>query len=219
MRKRRATARTPPVRGAAAQTARVPECRSRWQWSLTSFVHARFAALSAAMKILGWVVLAALVGCSSPEPVAPERAAAVERQFLQPFVDGGEIGCGELVVEVTANFVNNVAQPAIDTNLHSARKVPGDGYTDTVWTNKTGTLQGAFVVAIGEVDQFTDEAYVRGRQMKFTVLRQVTLRVFEGRREMTLAVDAKGPPLVQTRGEEVRDLRQFRVLNGVVLAQ
>lgn len=168
------------------------------------------------MRSSWWWLLAALAACASPQPVAPERAAAVQQQFLQPFLEGGEVGCGELWIEMTANFVVNVSQPAVDVQLHSARKEQHDGYRDTIWTNKVGDLTGAFVVTVGETDEFTSDGLQRGRHMRFLVLHQVRIRVLEGRQPMTLSVEARPAPLVQSRGGEVRDLRQFHVENGVL---
>ena len=170
------------------------------------------------MRIVPSFVLVALAACAAPEPVPPGRAEAVERQFLQPFLDGGEIGCGELVIEITGNFFENVSQPAVDSRRHGVRKEQHDGYSETIWLNKVGDLPG-FVVAIGATDEFTEKGYERGPHTKFTVLHQVTLRVFEGKHPMTLSVEAKGPPLVRSVGNAVQDLREYRVENGAIVQQ
>ena len=164
---------------------------------------------------VGFVLLLAACG-STPVPQAVVDQE--ERRLLQPFLDGGEVGCGELHVDMTANFHQEVGQPTVDARLHSAVKQPGPGYVETVWTNRVGDLAGAFVVAIGEPDSWTDKGLVRGRHTKFTVLHQVRFRVYEGTRAMTLDVEAKGRPLVarEAAAGRERDLAEYRVHDGVL---
>lgn len=159
-----------------------------------------------------------LVACAAPAPVPPERLAAEEQRLLAPFVRGGEVGCGELVVEMTGNFYDEVGQPSVDPVLHSATKEVGPGYVDTIWTNKTGSLAGKFVIAIGEPDRVTDEGWARGRVTRFTVLHQVRFRVFEGQRALTLNVRATGQPLVvlDASSNQARDCTRYAVVDGVL---
>lgn len=162
---------------------------------------------------LGW-----LPGCASGTPATPQQVALEEHRLLQPFTAGGEIGCQELLVEVSPNLAVHVSQPAIDVNLHHADKQQGDGYTETVWTNRIGDLTGAFVVEIGESTDYsaTARSYVPGRGMKFTVTNQVRLRV-HARGPMRLDATAKGDLVyMPTPAAAAQDMHEFRIEDGVL---
>ncbi|HLQ37371.1 MAG TPA: hypothetical protein VK348_06205 [Planctomycetota bacterium] len=164
------------------------------------------------------LVLSMLAACSSA-PVPKERVEQEERRLLAPFLGGAEVGCQELLVELTGNFVPDVSRPAEDKKLHRASKEQGVGYTDSIWTNTLGGPDSAFVVTVGEPDQFTEHGIVHGRMTRFTVLNQVRLRVFEGKHAMALSVRASGTPLIWKAAAEVRDLTEFRVEDGVLHKQ
>lgn len=166
------------------------------------------------------LALAAAGWCAcSAAPATTEQAALEQRRLLQPYVDGGEIGCGELLVELTRNFYPNVAQPTVDVNIHGAHKEQGNGYVDTVWINKIGDLRGAFTVTIGETNQFTEQGIVRGRETKFTVLHELRVRVFGDGHALALDATAKGKPLVLKSKGQVRDLAEFQVRDGALRMQ
>ena len=157
------------------------------------------------------------VACGSP-PVAPERLASEERRLLQPFIAGAEVGCGELQIEATGNFAHyNIASPSVDVRLHHARKEQGNGYLDTIFTNLAGTPEGAFVVTIGENDEGQSLAPVR--YTRFTVLREVRIRVLQGTHPLTLRAAATGQPLMIKEAGVVRDLDRFEAADGVLHAR
>lgn len=156
-----------------------------------------------------------LSGCASSKPATPEQIDLATRRLLAPYVQGGEVGCQELLVEASPNMVVNVSQPTVDVNLHHAYKEQGDGFVDTVWTNKVGDLAGVFVVTIGEKNDFTDKAYVMGRGVKFTVTNQVRLRVYQSG-PMRLDATAKGDVLVYKDADHEMDLHEFRIQDGVL---
>jgi hypothetical protein len=158
-------------------------------------------------------------GCAGSAPVTPEQVAQAERRLLLPLLHDAEVGCGELLVEVTANFYPNVSQPGIDERLHGVRREETPEYIETIWLNRLGDLGGAFTVVVGETDTFSEQGVVRGRGTKFTVLHEVRVRVYQGTRPMTLAIEAKGRPLVYKEGEQVRDLAEFRLADGVLQAR
>jgi len=157
------------------------------------------------------------VACGST-PVAPERLASEEHRLLLPFAAGAEVGCAELQIEATGNFAHrNIASPSVDTRLHRARKEQGSGYLDTIFTNLTGTPEGAFVVTIGENDEAQSLAPVR--YTRFTVLREVRIRVLEGTHALTLRATASGQPLMIKEAGVVRDLFEFEAADGVLRAR
>ncbi|MBK8098898.1 MAG: hypothetical protein IPK26_17430 [Planctomycetes bacterium] len=155
------------------------------------------------------------VSCGASAPVTPEQRAQEERRLLAPFTTGAEVGCGELFLETTGNFAQlNIGSPSHDSRLHGRpRKEIADGYTDTVWTNPSGTVEGALKVTIGEAGEVG--AFVPGRYTTFTVLRQVRLRVLSGVHPLTLNVRAEGVPLVVLEAGAARDLAEFTVADGV----
>jgi hypothetical protein len=165
-----------------------------------------------------WPWLLAAGACNGV-PATPEQVTQLERHMLQPFLTDAEVGCGELLIEITGNFHPNVSQPSEDPNLHGRRREQHADYTDTVWTNKVGDLGGAFVVTVGDTDRFTEQGIVRGRHTKFTVLHEVRLRVWQTKRPITLVVEARGRPLVRKEAGLVRDLGEFRVEDGSLRAQ
>jgi hypothetical protein len=170
-------------------------------------------------QVLGGCALAAALAACKSAPVTPQQRELEERRLLQPYAAGGEVRCGALLIEVTPNFYPHVAQPAIDSRIHGARKEKGSGYTDTVWFNKIGDQRGAFTITIGAPDTFTEKGIVHAGAMKFTVLHEVRLRVFEHEHAMTLDATASGKPLAIDEGKGARDLAEFEVRDGVLRAR
>ncbi len=168
--------------------------------------------------LVAW--MAVLGACSAPQPVSREQWEQAAARLLTPYLTEADVGCGELLIEISANFYANVGQPSVDTNLHSARKEKGPGYDETIWTNRVGDPIGAFKVTIGAVDEFTDQGHVRGRVTHFTVLHEVRLRIYTGS-EVPIRLDAAatGQPLVTSVGGRLRDLQEWRVVDGQLLAR
>jgi hypothetical protein len=158
---------------------------------------------------------------SVPEPVAAERQRAqLEAQsfrLLQPLCDDSKLACGELVVEISPNFFGNVSQPALMRGLQTERKSQEDGYDQIVWTNPTGSLDGAIEITIGAADEFTEKGPARGKGTQFTALRRVILRIRTGRRiEPSLVVSATGQPMVRATKAGVADLSFYELRDGVL---
>lgn len=182
----------------------------------------RMLCLGAALTA-GWL----LTSCaSSPPPDAKEVRAQREefdrksRRLLEPLLAGGNLACGELVIEISPNFFANVARPAIDPNMQGERKSSGNGYDEYVWINKVGGLDGAIVLTIGATDEITEQGFVAGKGTKFTVLQQATLRVrTAGSIAAQLDVTAKGKPMVWAVQKSIRDLSAFELRNGLLHAQ
>lgn len=162
-------------------------------------------------------VLFALAACSTP-PATVEQRAQAERRLLAPFVVDREVGCGELRIELTGNFHGNVARPAHDAQWHSLTREQGDGFVETVWTNRSGLPEHAFVLAVGETREIPDGAAPPLRT-RFRVVNQLRVRVYEDRRPLTLAATAAGVVLVRDGKAAPREAKGFAIADGALLPQ
>jgi hypothetical protein len=159
--------------------------------------------------------LAALGACAAPEPATPEQRRLAEQRLLLPFEQPVEVGCGELTIEMTGNFHPFVGQPGVDPSRHRVDRSESDEFLETTWTNPTGDPATPFVVTIGDPGEFTDAGFVPGVQTRFTVVRQVRLRVFRGRRELALNVTAEGEfVIVRDAGGEPKEIAHYSVVDG-----
>lgn len=173
------------------------------------------------------LLLLGLASCSTPRPpnqqeIRAQREAFDQnaRRLLEPLLNDGNLGCGELVIEISPNFFANVTQPAIDPNLQGERRSSGDGYDEFVWINKVGGSDGAILLSIGATDDITETGYVRGKVTKFTVIHRATLRVrTAGTMAAQLDVTASGKPMVWVVDKTVRDLTSFELRNGLLNVQ
>ncbi len=173
--------------------------------------------MRAAVTLIGLVVLGA--ACAGT-PATPEQRQLAERRLLGPFLGDVQVVANELVIEITRNFHGNVGQPAVDQTVHEFRKERGDGFVDTVWTNKLGDVGSAFAVTIGEAAQFTEKGLQHGQQTRFKVLNQVRLRVYEDQRALTLNARASGPILlVQEASARPSEVTRFEIADGVMRKQ
>ncbi len=161
----------------------------------------------------GWL----LAACSAA-PATPEQRRLAERRLLEPFLVAREVGCGELLVELTGNFHANVGQPATDKQRHTVARESGDGFQETVWTNTTGKVEHGFVVTIGDTPQFADSgAFVAGKQTRFRAVHQVRIRIYQDRRELTLNATAGGDfVFVREASAALKEVKGFVVADGVL---
>ncbi len=171
----------------------------------------------AVATLVGVGLLAA--GCKAPPPVDRAQWEQAAARLLAPFLTDCDVGCGELLIEISPNYYTNVGQPSVDTGLHSARKERGPGYDETIWTNRIGDESGALPVTIGANDEFTDHGLVRGKLTRFKVLHEVRLRVYTGEVQVRLDATATGEPLVTNLGGVLRNLSQWSVHDGILSAQ
>ncbi len=166
--------------------------------------------------LTGAIGLVFLSACAA-NPATPEQRRLAERRLLEPFLVGREVGCAELLVELTANFDAQVGAPAVDRTRHTVSTEPGDGFVDTVWTNTAGVADAAFLVAVGDGRQLTDTGWVAGKQTTFRVVNQVRRRVYSGRRELTLnAIAGGGFVFVKDAATAPREVKQFAIADGVL---
>lgn len=164
-----------------------------------------------------WAVVGLVASGCAGQPATPEQRAQGERRLLQPFLAAREVGCGELLVELTGNFHGNVGQPAVDRSRHRVTRETGDGYVDQVWTNAAGTADAAFALTIGEPPQLTERGLVRGAETRFRVVNQVRLRIYEDRRPLTLNAVAGGSfVFVKEAGGTPREVPRFAIVDGRV---
>jgi hypothetical protein len=164
-----------------------------------------------------FLLVIGLAGCAGV-PATPEQRQVAEQRLLAPYLRDTEVGCTELLVELTGNFHVNVGQPAIDVQAHAARKERGDGYLDTIWTNKLGDPKSAFTVTIGEPEEISESGIVRRPRTKFTVLNEVRLRVFSGTHPLALNAHAGGSFVVvrEASVKMARDLKEYVVEDGAL---
>lgn len=170
-------------------------------------------AMMARMQGLWLLVVAA---CAAPPEATEEQRQLAERRLLAPFLEGKEVGCGELFVELTPNFHPNVGQPAVDKSRHTVERRTGDGFVETVWTNVAGTPESALGVTIGEPQQLTDRGHVLGAQTRFRVVNQLRIRVWEGVRAMTLNATAGGAVVLVKSPGGAPEEKRFVVAEGVL---
>ncbi len=162
------------------------------------------------------IALFVLAACAGT-PATPEQRRLAERRLLEPFLQPLQVGCNELVVELTGNFHANVGQPGVDPTVHTVRKERGQGFVETIWTNRLGDPRTAFVVTIGEPAMFTERGLERTEQTRFTVVGEVRMRIFEDRRPLTLAARASGPVvIVQEARAKPSEVREFSIADGVL---
>lgn len=176
---------------------------------------------SAAARSVPWVcgALSLLLAACSATPATPEQQAQAERRLLLPFLAERKVGCDQLLVELTGNFDANVTRPAVDPRLHEFRREVGDGFVDLVWTNRSGAPDGAFEAIVGEKMQEGEQGWRPGRGTHFRIVNQLRVRVFEGRRELTLRATTTGDyALVQDGRNRPRDLRRFCIPDDVPAA-
>lgn len=169
------------------------------------------------MRRTGVAVVLALAACGTAPDATPEQKAQAERRLLAPFLAGMEVGCGELLVEVTGNLYPYVGQPAVDPERHTKVREEGSGFVDTVWTNTAGVPESAFIVMIGDPPELTETGWQPGRQTRFRVVNQVRLRVYEDRRPLTLNATAGGGYVfVKEASSPPREVAKFAIVDGVL---
>ena len=162
-----------------------------------------------------WVTCLLLAAACGGAPVTPEQRRLGEARLLEPFLSGAEVGCVELEIEATGNFHGNVSQPAVDATFHTVTRSQGDGFRETVWTNKVGDPGHPFVVTIGEPTTMTEGGIVQKPRTTFRVVNQVRLRIWEDRRELQLSAKASGLVMLKERGGVPRDVGEFAIADGV----
>ncbi|HEX6811105.1 MAG TPA: hypothetical protein VF384_05740 [Planctomycetota bacterium] len=153
-------------------------------------------------------------------PVTAEQLRLAEKRLLEPFMAGVEVGCGELEIDITGNFHGNVGQPGLVPEWHQVKRQRGDGYSETLWTNVSGTLAHAFVLSIGDPGELTERGIVPGKRSSFTVMNRVRLRTYEDARLLTLDVRASGPVVVvKEAAGKPREVKEFTISDGVLITQ
>lgn len=165
-----------------------------------------------------WIGLTAavLAACAATEATPEERRAAEER-LLAPFLADREVGCGELLVELTGNFHSCVGQPAVDRTRHRVVREQGSGFVDMVWTNIAGAAEGALLLTIGDAVSATEVGAPARPRTRFRVVNQVRLRVYEDRRPLTLNATAGGTfVFVKEASTAPREVKAFTIADGVL---
>lgn len=166
------------------------------------------------------VIGVAAAACAGGAPADPKHVAMEEQRLLRPYLEGAagmQVGCEELTITMTRNFVTRVSQPAIDVRAHKATKQEKGDYSETEWINITGDPNSAFVVTVADSDLDTQIATGKlseRRGITFTVTRAYRVRVLHGTRALALEADTCGAVLVENG--QPRDLREFKIADGVL---
>lgn len=164
-----------------------------------------------------WMTTVLVLAACKGLPVTPEQRRLEERRLLAPFLAAVEVGCGELEIEITANFHANVGQPGFVPERHQVSRQKGHGYAETVWTNLSGH---ALVLTIGDPGVLNDKGLTPGQRTTFTVMNRVRLRTYEDARPLMLDVRASGPVVMvkeaTAKAREAREVKEFVVSDGVL---
>ena len=135
-------------------------------------------------------------GCGGA-PVTSEQRRLAERVLLQPFLQGADVACAELEIDITPNFHLHIGVPGTHPRLHRFDKVEEQALVEKTWRNITGSRAGWFTVVVSEPKSETDVSGTSTPATKYTVTNQFTLRTHE-RAAMRLSARATGP-LVMVR--------------------
>lgn len=164
-----------------------------------------------------WIAVGLAAACAGAPAATPEQRELAERRLLAPFLTGREVGCSELLVELTGNFHRNVGQPALDQQRHTKVTERGDGYVETIWTNVSGSVASAFGCTIGEVPELTEQGLAPAKQTRFRVINRLRVRTYEDRRALMLnATTGGGIVVVREAKGEPKDVPQFAIADGVL---
>ncbi|MBI5850704.1 MAG: hypothetical protein HZB39_06645 [Planctomycetes bacterium] len=150
-----------------------------------------------AATLVAWVFLVVVVfACGGPpRPVDELEVAAAEGGFVAPFAKPTTIVADELVIEMTANFYDELATPAgINGSQRVARP---DGGSEYVFRNATPGGHLTFLL----------------RQTEIVVLRSARIVVFGGRHALTFDLAATGRVSIVDPGGR-RDGSRYRVSGG-----
>lgn len=170
--------------------------------------------------MLPFALACALSACAADQQASSLQREAAAARLLSAFKPGVEVGCAELEIAITPNFHGNVGQPAPDASFHTTSRDQGDGFRDTVWTNRTGDPAHGFRITVGKTAELTERGLVQAPQTTFLVVNQVRLRVYEDRRPPQLDVAATGAfVFVRDAGGKPREVKQFVVVDGVLRGQ
>ena len=166
----------------------------------------------------GAVLPLLLIGaCQSGSPVSEAQLDLEHRRLLRPFLTDREVGCAQLVVEMSPTLYRFVSQPAMDPNVHKFTEQVVAGVNEKSWLNLGGDPSTGFVVSIGENSELTVGAPATNAATRFSVVHSVVLRVIEhAHTGMMFDVDATGPPLLVIEDNQVRDLAVFKASGGAL---
>jgi hypothetical protein len=176
-------------------------------------------------RVYVWSMLGvAAAACAGGQPADPRHVAMEEQRLLRPYLEGAagmQVGCEELTITMTPNFVTRVSQPAVDARAHKATKQEKEEYSETEWINITGDPRSAFVVTVADTDldaQISTGKLSERRGITFRVLRAYRVRVLQGRHALALEADTHGAVFTVENGQ-ARDLREFRITDGALQAR
>lgn len=149
-----------------------------------------------------WGLAAVLVGCAGAKRVTPQEISAAERPLDAPFQQKRSIVADNLLLELSANFYDAVALPALQAELHELQREKTDEHDEYRWINKSGGVEVPLRFALGATE--------------YAILEKATLRVMH-RGPMTLRSVASGHVIVIVdAAADMSQLQEFRIEDGLV---
>ncbi len=151
-------------------------------------------------------VLLGLSACASNSQAMladPVAVAREEARLLVPYEARRIVVCSHLRFTVTPNFSTTVSRPALDASFHKRVDSKSEGMREFRWTNTSGTTY-PFTFTIKDTE--------------FRVIETATMRILEGRNELTLDTETGGITVVHEGGREAegRDVAKFMISGGRV---
>jgi hypothetical protein len=156
---------------------------------------------------IGLHCLASLALCTAcrtdaprPDPASPQLVAE-ERRLLQPFREQRALLADRIEIEISPNFFDSVAQPAISPGMHRTDHVRADGADEYRFRNESGGVEVPLDFGIGNTN--------------LIALRTAVLRVRNTPGAPMLRVLASGN-IVESAGGKVTHPQQVRYDDGVL---
>lgn len=140
------------------------------------------------LGLLGSALAACGGGAEQVPEVAPDLVEAVRTPLLQPYRKERQVLCDHMVLEVTANFLQDLSQPGHDPSLHQFTQDDKEGMTEYRWLNPRGEEGSPFRFFV--------------QQTEVVVVYSARLRILTGTRPMTLDLKAQGDCAIYHKAED-----------------
>lgn len=162
------------------------------------------------MSRFALLLLVMFAGCTAAAVEANPALVDLEvRRLLLPLQVPRGVVCDELYIEITANFNEMVSRPAASARGQRMTHQVGDGYVEYQWVDLANLPEDYFLFQIVGTE---DHQVVAN---DFAALQSARLRVYEGGRELTFRVTARGQVTVEELGQR-RELQEYRIDDGRV---
>ena len=149
------------------------------------------------MVLVGTAFLAS--ACGSAREVTREEFEMAEMRLLAPCKAQRAVVANTLEIEVSPNFENRVARPAVNNAIQGFKPSEEGGDVVYRWTSEGG-LQNPLRFELEGIE--------------FAILRAATLRVRGSGKEMALRIVASGSVTEAANAGGMRNGNEFRVEDG-----